>query len=284
MEELKVAYVDFWPEWPKEDFITPILKRRYNVKEDLSSPDVVFHSVFGTNKYSPTYKGVKKILFTGENRNPSEYVTDYSISFQPRTEKNFRLPLWQAYILKNPILKDRLYNRACHDKFERFCSFVVSNPGNVFRNSMYLRLNEYKRVHSYGRYMTNDSGLKDISRGRYWRDAKDEFFLMHTHKFAICYENNSYPYYCTEKLMDAFLSGSMPIYWGDPKVSIDFNDRAFINAQKQPDIMRVIKRLDENRAAFDEIYKEPIFTTSQMNSLENNLMEFETFLFNVIEK
>jgi hypothetical protein len=284
MEKLKVAYVDFWPEWPEEDFITPILSKKYELVIDERSPDVVFHSAFGRTKRSDSYKGKKRIMFVGENLSPSRYRTEYSISFEPRSETNFRLPLWQAYILKTPSLKDRLYNRVNHENFERFCSFVVSNPSNIFRNAMYVRLNGYKRVHSYGRYMMNDSGLQEASRDRYWRDAKDEFFTKHTHKFAICYENNNWPYYCTEKLMDAFLAGSMPLYNGDPKVSNDFNRDAFINVPRHSDIMGLIKRIDSDRSEFDEIYSQPVFTDSQKASLENNLKEFETFLFDIIEK
>ena len=284
MEKLKVAYVDFWPEWPEEDFITPILSKRYELVIDERSPDVVFHSAFGRNKRSDSYEGKKRIMFVGENLSPSRYKTEYSISFEPRSETNFRLPLWQAYILKTPSLKDRLYNRVNHENFERFCSFVVSNPSNIFRNAMYVRLNGYKRVHSYGRYMMNDSGLQEASRGRYWRDAKDEFFGKHTHKFAICYENNNWPYYCTEKLMDAFLAGSMPLYNGDPKVYNDFNKDAFINVARHSDIMGLIKTIDSDRSEFDKIYSQPVFTDSQKASLENNLKEFETFLFDIIEK
>ena len=35
----------------------------------------------------------------------------------------------------------------------------------------------------------------------------------------ICFENTSKPNYFTEKLVNAYYSGSIPIYWGDPNIS-----------------------------------------------------------------
>jgi alpha(1,3/1,4) fucosyltransferase len=211
VETLRIAYADFWPEWPVENFIQPILEKHYNVVVDQKNPDLLFHSIFGGLKETPKYK-CKKILFLGENWRPSKFGSDYSISFDPHSETNFRLPLWQAFILMKPEYLDRLFNRVHHENFERFCSFTVSNGGNFMRNSAFQQLSQYKRVHSYGRYLTNDTGLQRASEGRYWRDAKDEFFMEHPHKFMMAYENTPYPWYCTEKLMDAFLVGSIPIY------------------------------------------------------------------------
>ena len=95
MESLRVHFCDFWPEWPGEDFITPVLEKRYNVIIDQKSPDILFHSIFGGMKETPKYK-CKKILFLGENWRPKQFGSDYSISFDPHTETNYRLPLWQV--------------------------------------------------------------------------------------------------------------------------------------------------------------------------------------------
>ena len=44
------------------------------------------------------------------------------------------------------------------------------------------------------------------------------------------FENTYAPGYTTEKIMDAFASGCVPIYYGDPLVVQDFNPDSFINA------------------------------------------------------
>lgn len=286
LETLKVAYVDFWPEWDEENFITPILNKHYNVVIDKNNPDVVFHSIFGGQKEISKYN-CKKILFLGENHRPHRFNTDYSISFDLNNETNFRLPLWQAYILNRPEYLDSLIDRRkiLNNEFKNFASFTVSNGNNFMRNGMYQQLKNYRPVVSYGRYMTTNLGLQKFSEGKYWRDAKDIFFSRNTHKFAITYENSPYPYYCTEKLMDGFLNGSMPIYWGDPKVKEDWNEKAFLNVNDfGTNIIDEIKKMDNSDDLFNERYTQPVFTPLQKDKLINNLGEFETFLINTIKK
>jgi len=280
METLKIAYIDFWPEWADEDFITPLLKAHFNIEIDPKNPDVIFHSVFGTNANNYS---CKKILFLGENKRYQNYNTDYSITFDPHTNTNYRLPLWQAFILKKPELLDRLFNRVQHKSFDNFCSFTVSNGANFIRNGIFNQLNNYKKVKSYGRYMTNDQSLQKASQERYWRDAKDDFFVTNKHKFMLAYENNAYKYYCTEKLMDAFLGGSLPIYWGDVRAKEDWNDKAFIDGTKLGSgVLDIVKRLDNDQSLFDDMYSQPVFTDEQKKKLLENLKSFPKWLIKII--
>ncbi len=282
MNDIKIAFADFWPEWNGEDFITPILKKHYNVIIDQHNPDVLFHSIFNRMTDTPKFK-CKKVLILAENWRPSKFRSDYSISFDPHSPTNFRLPLWQIYFLLWPELNDRLYTRLNHLSFDRFCSFTVSNGNNFMRNGMFQQLNSYKMVHSYGRFLTNTQELQEASKGRYWRDAKDEFFLKNKHKFSITYENTPYPNYCTEKIMDAFLAGSMPIYWGDPKVKNDWNEKAFINVNDHGgNILNAIKQIDTDTKMFESKYHEPVFTNDQKNKHLANLEEFEDWLFRIV--
>lgn len=285
METLRIAYVDFWPEWNDENFIEPILKEHFNVVIDLDNPDVVFHSVFGGQRGIQRYPKAKKILFLGENRRPGS-LSDFSISFDPHTATNFRLPLWQAYILKKPDLADRLLDKRIQfnqENFERFAAFIVSNPSNFFRNSAYQSLSNYKHVSSYGRYLTNDNSLVQYSQGKYWRDAKDDFFIQHPHKFMFAFENTPHPGYCTEKLMDGFLAGTIPIYWGDPHIHLDWNQDSFINAMTNPNWIEEVKRLDGNWHAYEEKYNQPIFTHEQRLKHRENLAGFKEWLIGKIK-
>lgn len=285
MDKLKIAFLDFWPEISYENIFLPILEKHFDVEETLNNPDVIIHSIFGNMKETPKYN-CKKILFIGENYRAKIFNSDYSISFDPPDEINYRLPLWQYYLILNPQLKEKIFEtRINYDTFDKFCSFVVSNPSNFFRNAFYDQLHQYKRVNSYGRFKTNDLSLIQASQNRYWRDAKYEFFLNHKHKFAITYEHSSYPYYCTEKLMDGFIAGSLPIYWGDPKIFENWNKHAFINAiDHKSDLIDHIKKLDNDKSLFDSYYNEPIFTEEQKKWHIDNINGFEEWLIEKINK
>lgn len=282
MDKLKVWFTDMWDPWHLEDFITPILNKHFDLILDNKKPDVLFHSIFNRMSDSPNYK-CKKVLILAENWRPLQFKTDYSISFDPHTQTNYRLPLWQIYLLLKPELKDRLFNRRkIEDNFDRFCAFTVSNPSNQLRNSHFDLLSEYKRVNAYGKVKMNSLELKKMSDNRYWRDAKDQFFTYHTHKFMMTYENTSYPYYCTEKLMDAFLAGALPIYWGDLKVEEDWNSKAFINVTKNSNWLNLVKDLDNNSSLFEEMYSQPVFTDIQKEKLLQNINEFEKWLIKIV--
>ena len=116
METLRIAYTDFWPGWEEENFIEPILKQHFNIVVDQQNPDVVFHSVFDGQQGIKRYPNAKKILFLGENRRPRPSIADYTISFDPHSSTNYRLPLWQAYLIKNTELKDRLFHHEYHNQ------------------------------------------------------------------------------------------------------------------------------------------------------------------------
>lgn len=294
LPKLKIAFIDFWPEWNDENFITPILEKNYNIIIDNKKPEIVFYSIFGNN--NAKYK-CKKILYVAENIrypynqtirnniNTAYRTADYTISFDPETNKNYRLPLWQVFILRNPSYWNNLTNKVQHDNFERFCSFTVSNPSNQERIYAFDKLSKYKKVHAYGKVRMNDLGLKKASNGKYWREAKDQFFIEHPHKFSITYENTSYPYYCTEKLMDSFLAGSIPLYSGDPKVVIDWNSKAFLNIPKLGITwLEAVKNIDTNKELFQQYYNEPVFTEDQQKNHKNNMDEFSSWLIEKINE
>src|SRR5208283_3756739 len=109
--------------------------------------------------------------------------------------------------------------------YDRFCSFTISNGNNFIRNGFFNQLSQYEFVHSYGKYMMNSYELQKINKSIYWRDNKYEFFNRVKHQFSICFENNSYPGYCTEKIMDAFLVDSLPVYWGAPDIHKNWNEK-----------------------------------------------------------
>lgn len=285
MDKLKIFFTNIWPEFKDENIFLPILQKHFEVEVTDKDPQVVIHSIFGGVGDAQRFK-CKKILFIGENYRAAAYPHDYSISFDPHSETNYRLPLWQYYLILRPELKDKLIGtRIKPEAFDRFCSFTVSNPANFLRNSFFQTVNSYKRVHSYGRYMTNDLSLQRMSEGRYWRDAKHEFFLKNKHKFCICFEHSSYPGYETEKLMDAFLANSVPIYWGSPTINKDWNKDAFINYMKLgANTMSTICGIDSDDSFVEGMFNQPIFTDEQKQRHIDNMNNFEEWLIDVIKK
>lgn len=284
MKTIKINFADFWKGFEVNwDFITPKLKNHFNVIIDRNNPDILFCSTLHSMSLAEQYK-CPKILFVFESHPVTGYPgVEFTFSYAPHSEKNFYFPEWQIHTHVHPELIPKLLNRPKLDFTNaKFCSFVYSNPDGAERNELFHKLNEYKRVDSYGQLFRNNNALEDVFNGVEGR-TKEDYFNEVPHKFTICYERDSLPGYCSEKLMNGFLSGSVPIYWGDPGVYEKFNPMAFINIDNLELDIKWIKELD-NSHRFDYMIEAPIFTGTQKDQFLNNMANFETVLVDQVNK
>jgi len=107
-----------------------------------------------------------------------------------------------------------------------FCNFLYSHHV-PYREEFFRQLSKYKKVDAPGKSMNNMRSIDELYKGNVW-ERKRQFLSQY--KFTIAFENYSFPGYQTEKLFDAMLTNSMPVYCGDPFVNKVFNTASFINA------------------------------------------------------
>eukprot|EP00434_Breviolum_minutum_P003115 symbB.v1.2.002741.t2/scaffold146.1/size298692/22 len=72
--------------------------------------------------------------------------------------------------------------------------------------------------------------LRNHTRGVAMSFLDEAIELLRPYKFALVFENKLVPGYVTEKIVNAFLAGCIPIYWGSRSVLEIFNPEAFIYA------------------------------------------------------
>ena len=258
---MKIAYVDFWGGFnPLEFWITRFLKNKYEV--EISDPfncDLIIGSCFGN--FIRLFKDSKanKILFLGENIRPSYEFYDYSLSFDYETynNRNIRLPLWMVYIdwwnnKSDDLSLDELncvFNAEDISNRQNFSCIVAGNPVEN-RINIYNQLNLYKKVDGYGLAFNNKYN------GR-------KYDLLKNYRFNICFENSIYPGYCTEKLLQAKVSGCVPLYYGCKEANKDFNSKCFINLYdyvSMQEFVEEIINIDNNKDKFIEIASQPLFS------------------------
>ena len=103
---------------------------------------------------------------------------------------------------------------------------------------------------------------------------------MRRYKFTIAFENASFPGYTTEKLADALVARTVPIYYGNPLIGQDFNTKAFINCHDFSSWRAVIDKvieLDQNDEMYKAYLREPPFPQGQVPAcadVENALDKF----------
>lgn len=231
MEKIKLHFCDFWKCHTYEnDFFVNILKDKYDITQDPKDPDFVICSCYG-HEYRK-YK-CPRIFYTGENLTPDFNVYDYAIGFDRLDfgDRYLRVPIYYFFS------KIRTPMPALKDPFNRdFCSFLYSNGNycNNIRKDFFKLLSKYKKVSSGGRLFNNTK-----------EKVKDKIEYLSRFKFTIAFENSSSDGYITEKLYDAFMAHTIPIYWGDENACKDFNPEAFINVSDFSTLEDVVKKVAE---------------------------------------
>ena len=278
MKTIKVKCIGFWGAFdPRDNFILDLLKKRYQV-ELSDEPEYLFYST-STEDFLD-YDCVR-IFYTGENVCPDFNLCDYAIGFERLTfaDRYLRRPFY----LDVPIYREDL-DRAMHkhefrmedlkEKTE-FCSFIYSNKeSDPFRDQLLDKINSYKAVHSGGRYRNNIGGSVD-----------DKFAYQWKHKFSIASENSYHSGYSTEKLVQSLAALTIPIYWGDPSIARDFNEKAFINCHQYDTLDEILERvieIDQNEELYLKMLREPAFYPDF--SLEEKRRELEEFIYHIIDQ
>lgn len=263
---LKLGFVDTFGSI--SNFFTTILSEDYEIVRNDINPDYL---IFGDRNFGNTNhifndKRCIKIFYTGENERPSNYACHYAISFDHiDDDRHYRLPLYVIYDFDNQhrdVANTKTMNRDPSDLLkktdDKFCSFVVKNGACEKRNYFFQRLNEYKKVDSAGPLFNNVGYI--LERGDGAVAAKMKF--LNDYKFNICFENSSYAGYATEKLYEAYMFGTVPIYWGSPTIDCDFNTKAFLNWHDYQDddaFMEAIIEVDTKPELYEQMYMEPLF-------------------------
>ena len=193
-------------------------------------------------------KNIKKCFFTGENKSDAKKSiikgADLNLTFQNTSKyNNIRLPLWilYSYDKKMQLVKK---------ESEGFCCFVYSNNIN-HRNAFCRQLSNYKKVDCGGGSLNNVGGK-----------VKNKIEFQKKYKFCIAYENSVQPGYTTEKILQAYKSNCIPIYYGSETIKDDFNPKTFINAHdfdNNNDLINYIKKVDTDVSLYNSYMNKPIF-------------------------
>jgi GR25 family glycosyltransferase involved in LPS biosynthesis len=276
MIPIRIWCTDFWGGFQNGDniFINYFRKfGEFEVTVDSQDPQLLIYSVFGKNHQN--YPRAKKFFYTGENIYPPISQVFYAWGFHhiPDTPNYTRFPIWLLYFnffecqpewrLADCYNPDLLFSSSTNslNGRDRFCAAVVSNGQSLFRNQLFNDISAYKRVDSAGRWMRNVDDL----------DRMNKVEFLRKYKFTIACENSSTPGYLTEKLFEAKIAGTIPIYWGDTTATKQFNPKSFLcyhDFTSHAAFLEEIKRLDQDDEAWLEMSRQPIFVNNSFDFLE----------------
>jgi hypothetical protein len=67
--------------------------------------------------------------------------------------------------------------------------------------------------------------------GRAYKSVNNKSEALNDYAFSVCIENVSMSGYFTEKLIDCFLTKTIPVYYGDPNIDNIFDKRGILDVQ-----------------------------------------------------
>lgn len=236
---IKINFCDFWPGFDSNNLFLKFLERNFPVVIH-DKPDYLFYSVYGRKHLE--FENCIKILYTGENLVPDFNLCDYAMGFHYLEfgDRYFRYPLfayYQWHYENLAISESRSSPLSRTDESltkRKFCNFVYSNNVNSdpIRDLFFYELSKYRKVDSGGRHLNNIGG-----------PVKDKLSFIKEYKFTIAFENSSVPGYTTEKLLEPIIACSLPVYYGNPLVYLDFEPGTFVRLESKNDIERVIEEI-----------------------------------------
>ena len=220
--------------------------------------EIRIYSIFGSEDTLPK-KRESSILYIHYSGEPAMKDTDlFDLSIVPSKEEDsviaiphIFLQTWCNEVDLNSLIINRSLQIPVDEK--KFCLFAVSNGTSELRNRFFGELSNYKRVDSCGKFMNN---LGYNCPGSH--DSPEYCKFIGQYKFMICFENTSMTNYLTEKLLNSYTCGTIPIYWGCPNLPdyINMDSILYLKSDCTPyDIQKLIteiKRLDND----DELYKQ----------------------------
>ncbi|MBQ8783002.1 MAG: hypothetical protein IJZ57_04440 [Clostridia bacterium] len=282
MKTVKIKFVGFWNGFESEpNLVYDILKKHYDVKI-TDDADYIICSMFGIPYEYCSYPQVR-IMFSGENYIPDFNLVDYALCPYPISflDRCCYAPVCLNNIDKSEKMlnKDRNYSADFLKTKEYFANFIVGHESeNCIRGDFFKKLSEYKRVESPGSYLNNMHGGQTVS---FLNDSKISF--QKKCKFTICFESTKHEGFVTEKITDAFLSDTIPIYYGSSTVTDIFNSKAFINCNDYSNFDEVIKKiieLDNDDEKYLEMLRQPIFVDADyVKNIQTGIEKFVLSIF-----
>ena len=97
--------------------------------------------------------------------------------------------------------------------------------------------------------------------------------------FSIEVENSFLPNYFTEKLLDCFATGTIPIYWGCPNLADHFNPEGVLQFTTVAELIEILNNISE------DLYKEKLEAVKENYEIAmNNFFQPDDYIYEEVMK
>lgn len=243
-----------------DDYKTPFIKRikRFGYIK-LSKGHHLSKRYLAAGK-QPHETAAKNIWFTGENERPPQGLWDGFLSFDTKlqSDRSAYLPLWMLACTdlldsnlntywgqKVPTVQSLMQPRKLEKRSKNFCCSFIGKTYPMRLHALEY-LSRIQEVDVFGTSVRNPKQFPGEIASKY--------------DFCLCFENDVYPGYVTEKPFEAYIAGTIPLYYGydvenylNPKATINL-----LNFKNLDDWTTYIEKINENDDLYREIFEQPI--------------------------
>jgi hypothetical protein len=172
---------------------------------------------------------------------------------------------------------EKIRNEVINKPRKKFCAAAISQISPIFTDFFRLNfieeLNKYKKVDMGGKYKNNVGGR-----------VKDKIKFFKDYKFSIAMENRKGDGYASEKIIDSFISGTIPIYYGSYMIEEYINPKSFILIRGPEDLkqkIEYIKKIDNDNKLYQSILKEKVIIDDNIiEKMQKEQSDFWIHIFN----
>ncbi len=264
-----------------------------NLVWDSVNPDYLFVSecIYTKTSQFQLFKKLyskKRVIIgvIGECISPDLNMFDYALTYDKKINSGDRVFRLNPYYIFYDDTVDICENSMTIEKSEKelhkktaFCNFIYSNPQAYYlRDRIFHKISTYKKVDALGKHF-NNTKVQPTRDDANWRQISVQ--LKSKYKFSIAAENAKYPGYSSEKLLTSYRAHSIPIYFGDPEITDEYNQRSFILITDETSLdiaLKKIKEIDQNDDLWMEMIREPWMTKEQIQNAKQSYQDYIEFL------
>jgi hypothetical protein len=260
---IRVRFVDFWPDFDPRDFFLPLVSSALNpahvavVGSGVGGADLEIRSVFPPRRGIRVRRSVarllgrmkrrpKSIVYSGEAPGPLPSCMDLYLGHLPTDPWARTMYLPQLMASLDWGLPGRLTESArrrgvtvtpeeaaqsrslrAADR-KRFACAFVGNP-TAERKRLLADLEEVGPVDIFGSWLDRPVGSKSEVARQY--------------RFMVCPENSLVPGYVTEKPLDSWALGCVPIYSGMDSAGL-LNSEAIVDVSRPAQLSQSLDTID----------------------------------------
>jgi hypothetical protein len=243
-----VGYDDWYTQkpWCREE-----INKEFKVTYNQNSTDLTYFIKDGLYKVNEIINPKTKVAlltecrlmdsvrykFVEDNSNLFDYIVTYDDKLIEKfKEKVIITPYGGTWVW--PVKNQKIHKKT------KICSYICSNKNYTEDQTMrinilnYFYRNPHSNIELFGR--GHNPLPENHERGEY--DGK--ILALKDFAFSLVIENHVQDNYFSEKLLDCFLTGTIPIYQGCRQISNYFNTDGIITFKDKDDLINIIQNLN----------------------------------------